>query len=192
MNEEWRDIKGFEGLYQISNLGRVKSLERYSPQNHLLPEKILNVCHAQGGYVDVSLYKDGIRYHKKPHKLVAEAFIPNPDNLSEVDHIDADKDNNCVENLRWVTHKENCNNPLRSELLSKINKGRKLSPETVEKNSKKVSVYKDGVLLYTFKSYAELDAKSKDIFGITLWGVYARKVIQGIIPSYHGYDFKLG
>ena len=104
MNEIWKDIEGFEGYYQISNLGRVKSLPRLSIQNHLIPEKILKTCKAQAGYLEVSLYIDGKRYHKKPHKLVADAFIPNPDNLPEVDHINTDKNNNCVDNLRWCTH----------------------------------------------------------------------------------------
>lgn len=191
MEEEWRDIKGYEGLYQISNKGKIKSLERLSPQKHLIPEKILNTCHAEAGYVDVSLYKDGKRMHKKPHKLVAEAFIPNPDNLPEVDHIDANKDNNCVENLRWVTHKENCIHPLRRELLRKINLGKKMTPEQIAKQSIQITVLKDNIPIHTFKSYKDMDENSKDIFGFTLWNVYARKVLRGEMLDYHGYTFKV-
>ena len=191
MEEIWKDIEDFEGLYQVSNLGRVKSLERYSLQNHLIPEKILRTCHAQAGYVDVSLYKDGKRYHRKPHKLVADAFIPNPDNLPEVDHIDTNKDNNQVDNLRWCTHSENHLNPLTVELKRKMNLGKKLKPETIEKLSRKINVLKDGKIVYTFNSYKELDETSEETLGVKLWGIYARHVIQGKREEYHGYTFEL-
>lgn len=187
--ETWKDIEGFEGIYQVSDQGRVKSLERYSPQKHLIKERILKFSVSQGGYLDVSLYKDGKRYHKKPHKLVAEAFIPNPNNLPEVDHIDTNKFNNTVENLRWVTHQENHMNPLTRKLKSEINTGKKLSEEQCEKMRKKINVYKDGVLLHTFKSYVDLDKNSKSIFGVTLWNVYVRQVIIGKRKEYHGYTF---
>lgn len=189
--EEWKDITGFEGLYQISNFGRVKSLERMSKQKHLLEEKILSITHATAGYCDVSLFKDGVRYHKKPHRLVAEAFIPNPNHLPEVDHIDANKDNNRVDNLRWVTHIENCANPLRTEILRKINKGKKPTPEQIEKQKVKINVIKDGEIIHTFNGYKEMDETSKDIFGFTLWNVYVRKVINGLMPDYHGFTFSV-
>ena len=191
MEEVWKDIEGFEGLYQISNLGRVKSLERYSAQKHLIEEKILKTCHAQAGYVDVSLYKDGKRYHKKPHKLVADAFIPNPNNLPEVDHMDTNKDNNCVDNLRWVTHSENHLNPLTVDLKRKTHLGKKKSQEQIEKQSIRINVLENGNVIHTFKSFAEMDKTSKDIFGVTLWNVYARRVIRGKMESYHGYTFEI-
>lgn len=191
MEEIWKDINGFEGLYQISNLGRVKSLERYSIQKHLIEEKILNISHSQAGYVDVSLYKDGKRIHKKPHRLVAEAFIPNPNNLPEVDHIDTNKDNNRIDNLRWCTHSENHLNPLTVELKRKINLGKKLKPEVVERMKKKINVIKDGEVIYTFGSYKDLRETSENILGVKLWDIYARKVIQGKLEKYHGYTFKL-
>ena len=191
MKEEWRDIKGFEGLYQINNYGKVKSLERYSMQNHLISEKLLTPHYSQGGYLDYSLYKDGIRYHKKPHRLVAEAFIPNPNNLPEVDHIDTDKNNNRVDNLRWVTHSENHLNPLTVQLKKEKLTGRKIDPKVVAKREIKITVLKDNIPIYTFKSYREMDEKSKDIFGVTLWNVYARKVVNGKIPDYHGYTFRI-
>ena len=111
MEEIWADVKGYEGRYKISNFGRVKSIGRFSIQNHWIPEKILKQHKSQGGYLETSLYIDGKRTHKKIHRMVAEAFIPNPNNLPEVDHIDTDKNNNCVSNLRWVTHQENHMNP---------------------------------------------------------------------------------
>ena len=103
MSEEWRDIKGYEGLYQVSNLGRVKSL-RY---NHSENKKILKGFLSKKGYHRVSFYKDGVRKDYSVHRLVAEAFIPNIDNKPCIDHIDTNKLNNKVDNLRWCTNKEN-------------------------------------------------------------------------------------
>lgn len=108
INEVWKDISGYEGLYQISNLGRVKSLERIDNNNHLVKEKILkpNDDGAGKGYLYVNLGRKGRA--KKIHRLVAEAFMPNPENKKEVNHIDGDTKNNKIENLEWVTHQENC------------------------------------------------------------------------------------
>lgn len=189
MEEEWRDIEGFEGLYQISNMGRIKSLARYSSQGHWLPERILSIAHAISGYTDVSLYKNGQRFHKKPHRLVAEAFIPNPENLPEVDHKDTNKDNNCVDNLRWCTHAGNYENKLTRKRLSDDRIGKKLPEKQRLKLCKPINVIKDGKIIYTFESFAQMDKQSKEIFGITLWNVYARQVIRGKLESYHGFTF---
>lgn len=106
----WKDIKGFEGLYQISNTGDVKSLARY--KNHYskkvyVPECIRKPGKDKNGYLIIPLNLKGKKYMRKIHRLVAEAFIPNPDNKPVVDHIDCDVTNNNVSNLRWATIKEN-------------------------------------------------------------------------------------
>jgi len=98
--EEWRKIEGYEGLYQVSNLGRVKSL-MYGK------EKILKGGINPYGYHFVILNKYPIKKNMKVHRLVAKAFIPNSDNKPEVNHIDGNKLNNNIHNLEWNTRKEN-------------------------------------------------------------------------------------
>lgn len=105
--EEWRNIEGYEGLYKISNLGRVKSLN----YRHTGKEKILTP-QQRCGYPFVTLFKDCKRKQYNIHRLVAQAFIPNPDNKPCIDHINTDRTDVSLENLRWVTPKENMNNPL--------------------------------------------------------------------------------
>ena len=103
--EEWRDIKGYEGLYQVSNLGRVKSLGN----NKTRKEKILKP-ETINGYLRVCLFKERKGKHILVHRLVADAFIPNMDNKPYIDHIDGNPNNNIINNLRWCTHNENMNN----------------------------------------------------------------------------------
>ena len=105
MEENWKDIKGFEGLYKISNFGNVKSLnyKRTKKERILTPGNIAN------GYLCVLLYKNGTRKTFTIHRLVAQTFIENPENLPQVNHIDEDKTNNRVENLEWCDIKYNNN-----------------------------------------------------------------------------------
>ena len=109
--EVWRDIKGYEGLYQVSNLGRVKSLERYVKGIYGLrkvQQKIMSIARIRtNGYMQVHLTKNGIAKKYQVHRLVAEAFIPNPNNLPIVNHKDENKINNCVWNLEWCTYSYN-------------------------------------------------------------------------------------
>lgn len=112
--EEWKDIKGYNGIYLVSNMGRVKSKSRITKCNNgkfLRPEKILRASKVRR-YLNVFLYDGGKRKSVLLHRLVAMAFIPNQDGLPEIDHIDGNPENNRADNLRWVTHKQNCNNPI--------------------------------------------------------------------------------
>lgn len=104
--EVWKDIKGYEGLYQISNFGRVKSLPRMM-KNRKCEEIIKTPSVLPKGYLKVSLCRNGKTKYCFIHRLVAEAFIPNPDNLPCVNHKDCNTSNNNVHNLEWVTYKEN-------------------------------------------------------------------------------------
>ena len=118
MKELWKDIKGYEGLYQVSNLGRVKSLEReeyvYNYKTHckikrVRKEKIIKIHKQQNGYFRCCLCKNSIKKYYWIHRLVAQAFIPNSNSLPEVNHKDEKPINNCVNNLEWCTVKYNCN-----------------------------------------------------------------------------------
>lgn len=114
MQEEiWKPIKDYDGLYEVSNYGRVKSLKRNVRANtcgiRVLPEKILSACKSSCGYKLVVLCENGKHHSINVHRLVAEAFIPNPNNYKEVNHKDEDKTNNKVENLEWCDRKYNAN-----------------------------------------------------------------------------------
>lgn len=113
MAEIWRPVKGYEGLYEVSNEGRVKSLERYSVrfghQKELIDEKIISPRKSGSGYMLVSLSKQGERKTKSIHRLVAQAFIPNPKSFPFINHKDENKTNNHVDNLEWCTPKYNVN-----------------------------------------------------------------------------------
>jgi hypothetical protein len=114
MEEIWKDIQGYEGYYQVSNLGRVKSLDRIIYQNknnviysRTIKGRLLKFNNDKQGYQLVHLDKEGKRLCKKVHRLVAEAFIKNKNNKVYVNHIDGNKKNNNITNLEWVTATEN-------------------------------------------------------------------------------------
>ena len=115
MNEEWRDIKGYEGKYQVSSLGRVKSLKD-SHGNYR--EKILSPKPKGKDYLGIQLCKNGKYKPFYIHRLVALHFIPNPNNYKEVNHIDENKTNNCVTNLEWCTKKYNANYGTRTQRIA--------------------------------------------------------------------------
>lgn len=97
-NEIWKDVLGYEGLYKVSNLGRIKSL---------YTGKVLAKRIDTSNYIHVVLYKNKIKKTYRVHRLVAEAFIPNPKKLPFVNHRDENRQNNIVDNLEWVTHSQN-------------------------------------------------------------------------------------
>ncbi len=122
LNEQWRDIPGYEGLYQVSNFGRIWSNERvvtvdYSNNyrtvvdefKYTQPGKIMKLRQNKGGYVVVSLTKNKIQKKYMVHRLVAQAFIPNPNNLPFINHKDENKQNNHTNNLEWCDAKYNTN-----------------------------------------------------------------------------------
>ena len=125
--EIWKDIEGYEGLYQVSNMGNVKSLERtvWCGLNggcyKTVPEKIMKGVGDGHGYLQVGLYRDGKRKKCRINRLVAQAFLPNPDNLPEVNHKDEDKTNNCAENLEYCSRSYNMTYNGRAKKVGKKN-----------------------------------------------------------------------
>ena len=115
MKEIWMPIKGYENLYEVSNLGRVRSLGRTihgkarngTDADRFYKGKTLTPQGDRNGYLHVGLMKDGVVKIYRIHRLVAQAFIENPDNLPEVNHIDEDRTNNKMDNLEWCTHQYN-------------------------------------------------------------------------------------
>ena len=146
MSEVWKDIDGYEGLYEVSNLGRVKSLK-------FGKERILKTDMSPKGYLRVQLWKNnkGIRY--LVHRLVAQAFLDNPDNLPCINHRDENPSNNNVDNIEWCTHKYNIN--YGTCIQRRVNKTRGVNNI---KNSKTVYQYSlDGELVKEWQSAAEIE-----------------------------------
>lgn len=149
MEEIWRNIEGYEGLYQVSNMGRVRSLDRWvdnkGNSKRLIKGKILKTV-GNNGYQHVLLCKNGKGKWFYVHRLVAMAFLPNPDNLPEINHISEDKTNNFYGNLEWCDRKYNVNYGTRNE---KTRNG---------KLSKKVYQYSlDGKFIAEYPSTKEVE-----------------------------------
>jgi hypothetical protein len=122
MKEIWKDIEGYEGHYQVSNLGRVKSLERVVKRRHnttrTITEKILKQRSKPSGYEYYQLSGRGILKNMYTHRLVALSFIPNPKEKTQVNHINGIKTDNRVNNLEWSTPKENAGHAMRTGLTN--------------------------------------------------------------------------
>ncbi len=109
-NEIWKDIIEYEGLYQVSNYGRIRSLETFVNHRYgkrIRKGKIKTLAVNKGGYHTVNLFKDNETKMLKAHRALMQAFVPNPENKRTVNHKDGNKLNNHISNLEWATHKEN-------------------------------------------------------------------------------------
>ncbi len=115
MTEIWAPVRGFEGVYEVSNLGNVKSLDRVGTYGRFWPGKIISQSTINSGYLIVSLYDCGREEKRLVHRMVAEAFIENPLDKGEVNHKNEIKTDNRVCNLEWATRRENANYGTRNE-----------------------------------------------------------------------------
>ena len=150
--EIWKDIKGYEGLYQVSNKGRVKSLN----YRRTGKEKILSSSPNSYGYLIVGLCKNGKQKPFYIHRLVAEAFLTNPNNLLEVNHKDENKENNHVENLEWCDRKYNNNYGSRMERVSVSLKGKKHKKHKKPKLERKILCIETGEIFDTSQDVIDM------------------------------------
>lgn len=120
MQEIWKPVKDYEGSYEVSNYGRVRSIDRYvfdKGKPSFRKGVDISICKMPQGYEFVTLYQENKQKHKLVHRLVAEAFIENPYNYNEINHIDCNKTNNIVSNLEWCSRKHNVEHAKRNGLL---------------------------------------------------------------------------
>lgn len=189
--EEWRPVVGFEDRYMVSSFGRFASIStlitRKDGKHHFSKQCILvgGTKQDKRGYKTTyryySFYKDGVKYTKKAHRMVAEAFIPNPNNYPSIDHLDGDGLNNRVDNLRWCTQKMNFHNEVTYERYKKSMRQRRGKP--LEKLRKPiVQLDFEGNLI---KKYPYLIACQEDGFDKNA----VCYVCQGKRKQHKGYKF---
>ncbi len=155
VKEEFRDVKGFEGYYEVSNLGNIRSVDRFVGKNaNKFVEGIpFKTPKDRYGYFRANLRKEGGRSCKLVSRLVAEAFIPNPDNKPTVNHKDGVKTNNCVSNLEWATHSENQKHKFDTGLATQVsfkNNASKLTEESLKAIRSRIGKDKDRYISLDF------------------------------------------
>lgn len=164
--EVWKDVAGFEGLYQISSKGRVKSLERLTPGKlgslRRTQEKMMKLQKNIKGYPTVMLHKDGKGHAKLVHRLVAYAFIENPLNLPQVNHKDTNKENNNIENLEWITGIDNMRHAFANKCFRPTEKQREHARQeqmkiAIRRRRPVVMCTKEGEKLRCFESIREAE-----------------------------------
>ena len=133
-DELWKSIPGYEGKYEVSNKGKVRSIDHFANDGHLYKGRVLKIHKDNQGYCRVWLYHNRKTKPHLVHRLVALTFMPNINNLPEVNHKDENKSNNSVTNLEWCNSKYNSNYGMRKDKVSKALKGRVFT-ETWKKNS---------------------------------------------------------
>ena len=172
MSEIWKPIRDYEGLYEVSNLGNVRSLKRNTTNG-----KVLKQGGRPNGYLIVTLCKNNKHKTRTIHRLVAEAFIANPNSLPEVNHNDGNKKNNCIDNLEWVTKEENTQHAINTGLRKVIFNN--------PLRSKMVNQYSlNGTLLHTYPSTGEAERQT----GIRHGNIV--KCCNGQTPTAGGYKWE--
>ena len=179
-SEVWKDVAGYEGFYKVSNEGNVYSVGRKDTLGRNHRGRTLAPGYDKGGYLIVSLCKNGKLKTKTVHRLVAETFLPNPNGYSEINHRDENKVNNYANNLEWCTREYNNNYGTRSER----------SGQAQSKKVKAINIETNEVI--TFNSTVEVGRKGYDRGGVAkaCRGVYkgrAGKLVGGDGRTYKGY-----
>ena len=161
-SETWKDIAGFEGFYNVSDKGRIYSVERKDSRGNRCGGRILNPRYDKDGYLRVTLCKNGKYKTKKVHRLVAEAFIPNPKGFLEVNHKDENKSNNESSNLEWCTHKYNMNHGTLKERTAQV----------LSKKVKATNIKTGEVLTFNSAKEAERKGYNASVVSMACRGVY--------------------
>lgn len=162
--EIWKDVVGYEGLYQVSNLGRVKSLARKINRGQYIEYRediLMTLFLNRHGYFTVMLSKNGKKKQHRIHQMVARAFIPNPENKEMINHIDCNTQNNRVENLEWATNSENQLHAIAHGLKTDIGVNHNLSRLTEENVRFIREHYKFRDKVYNTRTLAEMFNVSK-------------------------------
>ena len=173
MNEIWKDIPEYEGLYQVSNLGNIKSLPKEhnlkNGHGYIQKEKVLKPYKNNKGYLQVTLIKDNKHIKKQIHRLVGEVFIKNTNHYIEINHKNENKSDNRVENLEWCNHKYNSNYGKRNKKISQA-------------LNKKINQYDlNGHFIRTWNSQLEIQKE------LNIPQANISAVIRGLYKQTHGY-----
>ena len=174
--EIWKDVIGYEGLYQVSNLGRIKALKKcviQTNRSYIMKEKIIKQNILYSGYYYVNLYKNNKVNRVLVHRVVSQAFIPNTDNKPQVNHKDGNKLNNCVDNLEWVSASENNYHAIKTGLRN------------YNSMSYKICQIKNGIIIATFDSIHDANRKTNISVG------NIDSVIKGNRKTAGGFEWKL-
>ncbi|EHI69001.1 NUMOD4 domain-containing protein [Streptococcus ictaluri] len=180
--EEWRTVKGYEGVYEISNTGKIRSLDRLitcSDGRNVFYKGIeLKYSLNKDGYCVVALCKNGTQKSAHIHRLVAEAFIKKNRQNLEVNHIDENKENNNAKNLEWVTRKENCNHGTRTERSQK---------NRTYENVRKIPVRKLDLSGNVINEYSSISEAVKEFNGYI---IVVSRVVNGKRKTAYGYKWE--
>lgn len=176
--EEWRDVIGYEGLYVVSNKSRIVFMGRTVKNGNgwrMIPPRLYELKLTRNGYYSVDLWVDNKRHRDYVHRIIATAWIDNPNGFTQIDHIDGNRLNNSIENLRFCTYEVNNNNPISK--MRRILSRRKDKSKSVE-----IACIKDGVLISTYLYAVET---SKDGFN----PVCVRLCLNGKQKTHKGYTW---
>ncbi len=171
--EKWKNIKGYEGLYQVSNLGNVRSLN-YRKQGFV---KNLYLKHHPDGYRQVELFKNGTKRMITVHRLVAEAFVPNRNGYDVVNHLNENKADNRVENLEWIDFAGNVR-------YSKNKHRNENKNKSLKRNERVLQLSLDGVLIKEWANITEVKHSTK----YNNWSIY--QCCEGVRKSAYGFKWQ--
>lgn len=193
--EYWADIPDYEGRYQASTFGRVRSIDRIVHMgngigaNVIIPGKILKPKLKSTGYFEVNLSVNGMAKSYRVHRLVAASFLPIIKGYTQVNHKDENRTNNRVENLEWCTPKYNSNYGTHNEKIKMTSTSRVMPRDIVEriaaKNKKAVVMLKDGVVIRTFASASDAQKENTNFNYVSI-----SAACNGRLKTYRGYEWK--